>query len=111
MAKAIDPVIVSGQIMGQCPKCREPYVGQMDADSESVILECVLCHHKGRYLYRWPDELPKVILRHWKSRELLRGSKKRKKKKQKNPDGVLKGQMSFKIPRDYGLIGLNNESM
>ncbi len=101
MERPIDPVITSGTVHGRCPKCREPYMGQMDADSETVELECVSCHHKGRYFYRWPEELPKVTLRHWKSMELLRGSKKRRKKKKPvDPNAPLKGQLAFPIPRD-----------
>ena len=80
--------------MGSCPKCRGPFAGSMDADDVEVALECVSCNHVGRYYYHWPDELPKVILRH-KSNGRRLGEKSRGKKKKKNPDGVLAGQLPF----------------
>lgn len=97
MGKLIDPVITAGTVMGRCPKCREPYMGKMDADEETVELECVNCHHKGKYFYQWPDELPKVTLRHWSNGRVLGGLRKKKRRKQKekfNPL-VLPGQLSF----------------
>lgn len=103
MGRSIDPVITAGTVHGNCPKCREPYMGQMDADEETVELKCVGCGHNGQYFYRWPDELPKVTLRHVSNGRAL-GSKKRSKKRKQNPDGVLKGQLSFEIPRDHGVF-------
>lgn len=96
--RAIDPVITHGTVHGRCPKCGEPYMGTFDADDQDVHLECVSCHHEGLYKYVWPDELPKVILRHRSSGQLLAScgrAIKKKKIKTKNPDGALPGQMKF----------------
>ncbi len=94
MGKRIDPVITSGVVHGLCPKCREPFMGEMDADEKLVELKCVSCRHVGKYFYHWPDELPKVTLRHVSNGRAL-GQKSKKKTKDKNPDQVLRGQLSF----------------
>lgn len=96
MGKLIDPVIIRGTIMGRCPKCREPFMGELDADDQKVELKCVNCHHVGKYVYYWPDELPKVTLRHHKNRCVI-GHAHYRRKQLANPDGVLEGQLSFPI--------------
>lgn len=104
MGRLIDPKITRGTVHGTCPKCREPFMGEMDADEESVELKCVGCGHKGSYFYRWPDELPSVILRHRSNGRVLGAKNRKAKKKKKNPDQVLKGQLAFDIPKDHGII-------
>lgn len=101
MSRLIDPRVVSGTIMGTCPKCRQPFMGQFDADEERVELTCVSCRHVGRYLYRWPDELPVPFLRHRKNQYLLETSfvapaRQRRQRSKNNPDNVLAGQLKFK---------------
>lgn len=87
--------IIRGDVKGQCPKCGEPYLGSLDTDEPTVIMECVSCHHSVDYFYRWPDELPPVTLRYRSSGQLVGHRKKPKKKKLKNKNNVLKGQLSF----------------
>ena len=94
MGKRIDPRITAGTVHGSCPRCGQPFMGQMDADEPEVELKCVNCRHVGKYFYVWPDELPKVNLRHVSNGRALGGTRKKKKKKV-NPDGVIKGQLAF----------------
>ena len=94
----INPVITKGIVNGSCPKCGEPYTGEIDADDQDVHLSCVACGHEGLYMYYWPDELPKVNLRYKSSRQSIdRIKRKRTKRKKKNPDGKLKGQLAFDL--------------
>ena len=92
--KKLSLCIVKGTVQGACPKCGEPYMGELDADEQDVTLECVSCRHTVNYCYRWPDELPPVTLRYKSSGQLISGLRSRKKKKKKIST-VLKGQMSF----------------
>lgn len=112
MATTINPSIVSGDIMGRCPKCSNSFAGTMDYKDISntatipVSMKCLNphCRHTGEYFIRWPDELPKVQLRHTRNRQLVSSGRKgpRRKKKKENPDGVLRGQMSFAISEGIG---------
>lgn len=111
MSRLIDPVVTSGEIRGQCPKCTGSFQGFFNTESEKVDLKCVDCGHVGRYFYLWPDELPRPFLRHRGNRWLLETSfkgpkrqRKQKAKKNKNPDNVLKGQLAFDIPKNHGII-------
>lgn len=69
MSHKIDPVIIKGTVMGHCPKCKEPYMGELDADSQDIQMTCVNCYYTQVYEYRWPDELPKVVMRNKKIRK------------------------------------------
>lgn len=93
--KKLTPVIVKGTVQCPCPKCGGPYVGQMDADDEDVVLECQNCGHSVEYRYRWPDELPPVTLRYKSSGQLLSGLRSKPRRKKKKKTEVLKGQMAF----------------
>lgn len=93
MGKSINPVITAGTVIGTCPKCGQPYTGKMDADDQEVVLACVGCNHKGIYKYHWPEELPKVQLRHKSNGQLLGPRRKSKKKKPKGDPFKLKGQL------------------
>lgn len=103
MGHKIDPVIVNGNIKGSCPRCEAPYWGIFHIDDSamsntakvSIEMVCQICEHKGVYFYQWPDELPKVTLRHWSNGRAL--GEKRRKKRKKNADGVLKGQIAFQF--------------
>lgn len=99
MSRLIDPVVVSGLIVGQCPRCKGRFEGQFDSEP-NVELSCLDCGHVGRYVYHWPDELPRPHLRHRKNKRLLETSftapkRQRKKRSKKNPDNILKGQLKF----------------
>ena len=107
MSHTINPVMLSGDIMGKCPKCAGIFSGHMDKEISNnatipVSMKCLVphCMHTGEYFIRWPDELPKVQLRHKRNRQLVSSGRKgpRRKKKKVNPDGVLRGQMAFDIP-------------
>jgi len=56
--------IVQGQVMGECPKCEQPYMGSFDTESTNeedwveFKMECVNCRHQGKFKYHWPDDLP-----------------------------------------------------
>lgn len=108
MGKLIDPVVTSGRILGRCPRCRGDFMGFFQTESitntakAEVELDCQGCGHAGKYFFQWPDEIPKVTLRHVSNGRALGGQ--RKKKKRKNPDQVLKGQLAFDIPKDHGII-------
>lgn len=113
MSRLIDPVVISGTILGRCPRCQSDFMGEFSTESEEVELKCIACHHVGRYFYLWPDELPRPFLRHRGNRWLLETSFKEPKRqrkqrakapKKKNPDNVLKGQLAFPIPKDYGVF-------
>lgn len=111
MSRLIDPVVTSGEIRGQCPKCQGPFIGSFSTDEENVDLKCSSCGHIGRYFYTWPDELPRPFLRHRSNRWLLETSfkgpkrqRKHKAKQKKNPDQVLKGQLAFDLPKETGII-------
>lgn len=104
MSRPINPRMISGTISGSCPKCRMSYTGEFkpgvieDSSRVAVELNCNGCGHSGKYFFYWPDELPEVNLRHVGNRHLL-GYAERRRKYLSNPDGVLPGQMSFKIPK------------
>lgn len=113
MGKLIDPVVVSGLIRGSCPKCQGGFEGQFDSDPD-VELTCEKCGHVGRYLYHWPDELPRPYLRHRRNKHLLESSfraprNQRKRKAKKSDPLVLPGQLSlekhFMASQYSGLVG------
>ena len=97
MGKLINPVIVDGYIRGNCPKCSGPFEGWFlspDNFNIDIQLECKTCDHVGAYFIRPSDLLPSVTLRHVSNGRAL-GQKSKKKTKNKNPDQVLRGQLSF----------------
>lgn len=107
MSKPINPVVIDAEIMGRCPQCRGDFKGFMDMTlmkqnaTIPVHLKCFQCGHLGNYFVNWPDELPKVQLRHKRNRQLVSSGvvrKRRRRKENKNPDQVLKGQLAFDIP-------------
>jgi len=92
----INPVIVKGTVQARCPKCLQPYTGELDCDQPEVILECVACAHRGVYFFHWPDELPLVTLRHKSNRRIVSRPRKGKSKKKKRTDpNRLPGQLAF----------------
>lgn len=97
--RKINPVIIKGVVLGSCPKCGQPYTGEIDADSKNIVLGCINCSHVGEYIFYWPDELPKVVLRH-KSSRMLVGRLKKKTKRRSKYD-VLPGQLSFMEGKKY----------
>lgn len=108
MSRAINPCIIRGLISGSCPKCTMSFTGNFHSASNDrlakvhVELTCNGCGHEGKYFFRWPDELPPVVLRHKSNGRALGGH--RKKKKKKNPDGVLRGQMAFELMPDQDYV-------
>lgn len=105
--KSIKPRMITGRILGHCPKCGYDYSGWLNTDDKLIKLKCLspFCDHEGLYKYHWPDELPKVILRHAKSGQLLKcckNSPKRKRKKKGGDPYRLPGQLSFDqiVPND-----------
>lgn len=71
MKHPLDFRITQGTIQAVCPKCRQPYMGTIDADEPEVEMTCVNCRHTTLYTYVWPDELPKVTLRYKSSGQLV----------------------------------------
>lgn len=96
MPLKVNPHVVSGKILGRCPKCAADFAGSFDTESENVTMICGGCNHVGKYFYRWPDELPPMILRHRNNRRLLGvpGPTERQ-----NPDDVLPGQLKLFKPK------------
>lgn len=109
MGRKIDPVVTSGFIMGRCPRCHGDFSGlfntaEIDLRAKTEVeLECTNCQHVGKYFFQWPDEMPKITLRHVSNGRALGGNRKKKKKKKFNPL-VLPGQLVFDIPDDKGII-------
>lgn len=109
MGRLINPVILGGEVLGFCPKCRGAYRGHIHFSQIKdenikidVTLRCNQCGHSGDYFVSRDDGLPKVDLRHSSNGRLL--GKRRKRVKKKNPDHVLRGQLAFDIPKDHGII-------
>lgn len=98
MPKPIKPVITRGTVQGSCPKCAQPFTGEMNADDEHIQLQCVGCGHVGKYFYRWPDELPPVTLRHQNNRRLV-GATFADHERPSNADNVLPGQLKLFKPK------------
>ncbi|AEG42304.1 hypothetical protein BdPhPhi1402_gp07 [Bdellovibrio phage phi1402] len=93
--KKLTPVIIKGTVQCPCPKCGDPYEGELSHETEDVVLECQSCGHSVEYYYRWPDEMPPVTLRYKSSGQLLSGLRSRPRRKKKKKTDVLKGQMAF----------------
>lgn len=93
MRYPLDFRIISGTIQASCPVCpMGQYTGSIDADDETVVMQCSNCGHETYYFYRWPDELPKVTLRYKSSGQLV-GLK--RKSRPRGQSDVLPGQLKF----------------
>lgn len=108
MAKKINPVIYTGSILGNCPKCGGEYWGDLDFSVSPpkklfVKMACAYCHHIGSYFVKKEDLTPSIALRHVSNGQLVSNRRKAKsmKKKKRNFDGVLKGQLSFDQMKAY----------
>lgn len=94
MKKKLVFKVIEAAIKSECPKCGGVRGGFLTPAKEDIRMVCKECGYSTNYVYRWPDELPEMILRYKSSGQVV-GRHNRKTKRKKNPDGVLKGQMSF----------------
>lgn len=110
MGRLIDPVVTSGRVLGRCPRCRGDFMGFFQSESltntakSEVELDCQQCGHAGKYFFQWPDEIPKLTLRHVSNGRALGAKNRKARKKKRNPDNVLKGQLAFDLQKETGMI-------